>query len=169
MAWQTIVEYDANDTLDILVENGTPVRVCMTDTEESPALNRHEAAREIYLATGYLVEIGEWQPAEGDKVVAVLTLATNGLNPVIVEAVKGKANEAAENFWTEFEDTLDPAKTDWDSVAWGEDRSVVERIDEDADPDDYAEIYLNVLEWEVLRAWRTAEQLRTILISQSVK
>lgn len=72
--WQTAKTYLDGTTLDVLFEDNWPVRACTVDTEGCPApTNKKDLQDEIFAAFSVFVHIGDWQPAEGDTVVASLT------------------------------------------------------------------------------------------------
>jgi hypothetical protein len=71
----------------------------------------------------------------------------------IEAAVTKLAIAAANNFFCDFQHPLDPEKTDWEAIAWGEDQSIVEDLDETEDPNDYEDLYTRTLIGETLRLW----------------
>lgn len=79
--WNTAKTYLDGTTLDVLFEDGLPVRACTVDTEECPApTDKKDLQDEIFNAFHIFVHIGDWHPAESDQVVARLTIdADQGL------------------------------------------------------------------------------------------
>jgi hypothetical protein len=70
------------------------------------------------------------------------------MNAQIIEAVVAVAKEDAALFFSEFQEPIDTSSTDWDAEAWSESKIVVSEIDENSDPSDYHQIYMETLQAE---------------------
>jgi hypothetical protein len=66
----------------------------------------------------------------------------------IIETVVAIAKQDAVLFFSEFQEPIDVTQTDWDAVAWSDSQSVVSEIDENSDPSDYHQIYMETLQAE---------------------
>jgi hypothetical protein len=73
------------------------------------------------------------------------------MNAQIIEAVVAVAKEDAVLFFSEFQTAIDTSSTDWDAEAWSESKIVVSEIDGNADPAEYHQMYMSVLEAETRR------------------
>jgi hypothetical protein len=87
------------------------------------------------------------------------------LNPLIIEAVVKVAKKDGGLFFQEFQHSIDPATTEWGTIAWQDSQDAVMEIDgdkdvfdeydgyegEDADPAEYWETYIDALVAETER------------------